>query len=399
MLIETRGDWYLIEDSSGRRGYMFKTVVRLGPEPVVAPVEAPAPPPPPQEVALDIDHKEVGCMVAEQYPKLDACLVPEGNVGRAYIHFRAQDSEPWYAVELTRDGPCYSTFLPKPMRGTREIQYYVDVLDRALTERQRPTDAPQGAYRAKVVGKEGDCGKLGKMAVRFAKAARPIVVSVARDAAGKVLDAAAAKLMENSVLLAGFRPEGVLIGSTGAAPGAASSASTGTTSGAAGGAAAGGGGIGIGTIAIVAGGVLAAGAVGLAAKGGGGGSGSSTPPPSTTQPPQPPTINGVYAFSLRCQGVTELASQANITLNQTSGGAFSGTAPGMDAGGAFTLQISGNYTASSGLLTGQLMAQSPQRTRIDTFSTTLRSNDTGFVPTTCIQDCGCPAEFRLNRLS
>ena len=91
-LLETEGSWYLIEDASGRRGYVFESVVQLGPEPAAPVVEAPAPPSP-NEMNVAIDHKPVSCIVAEQYPKLDACLSPEDSVGRAYVHFRALGTE------------------------------------------------------------------------------------------------------------------------------------------------------------------------------------------------------------------------------------------------------------------------------------------------------------------
>ena len=111
-------------------------------------------------------------------------------------------------------------------------------------------------------------------------------------------------------------------------------------------------------------------------------------------------MTGVWAFSLRCQGQTQVVAQSNITLNQTSGGAFSGTAPGTDyTGDAFTLNLTGSYTASTGVLSGQMSAVFANTTRVDNFTTTLASTDTGFVPTTCIQNCGCPGELRFNRLN
>ena len=95
-LVETAGDWHHVEDAQGRRGYVLGTLVQVveppppppAPEPTPPPAAEPAPGPGP----LTIDHKEIGCLVAEQYPKLDACFAPEENVGRAQIHFRALDS-------------------------------------------------------------------------------------------------------------------------------------------------------------------------------------------------------------------------------------------------------------------------------------------------------------------
>jgi hypothetical protein len=280
-LVETAGDWHHVEDARGRRGYVLGTLVQVieppppppAPEPTPPPAAEPAPGPGP----LTIDHKEIGCLVAEQYPKLDACFAPEENVGRAQIHFRALDSEPWYSVEMQKDGPCFAAYLPKPLRSTREVQYYVDVMDRSFAERSQPEGAPQGAYRARVVRKDGDCGGLARLAHAVGKVAKPIVVGVARTAAGAAADAAAVKLM-GQLLLAGFRPEGVILAATGAAPaGAARASASGGSSGAggAGGGGAAGGGIGMGTIAAVGGAVVAVGVGAAAAGGGGDDSGSS----------------------------------------------------------------------------------------------------------------------------
>lgn len=264
-LIETTGDWHHIEAAGGRRGYVYGALVQV----VEPPRAAPPPPPPPPPAPVTIDHKEIGCIVAEQFPKLDACFAPEDNVGRAQIHFRAQDTDPWYSVELRKDGPCFTAYLPKPLRSTKQVQYYVDVVDRGFVEKQQPEDAPEGAYRARVVRKEKDCGGLARLAYAVGKVARPIVVGVARSSAGVVLDAAAMKLLEGQLLLAGFRPEGVIMAATGSAPGSAASAGGGGGAGTAGGGGAAGGGIGVGTIAIVGGAVAAVG-LGAAAAGGGG---------------------------------------------------------------------------------------------------------------------------------
>jgi len=87
-LIATSGAWYRIE-SDGRQGYVLARLV--------------------------------GCVVAGEYPKLDACFVPADTLARAEVHFRAADADPWYAVPLSADGPCHSAFLPKPDRDTPEF--------------------------------------------------------------------------------------------------------------------------------------------------------------------------------------------------------------------------------------------------------------------------------------
>jgi len=139
----------------------------------------------PGPASVSIDHRDVACVVAGQYPKFEACFSPDESVGRGRVLFRAAG-----------------------------------------------------------------------------------VVGIARDPSGGVLSAVAAKALESKVLLTGFAPDGVIVSSTGAAPGTSAGTSTaGSTS-------AGGGG-GIPTIAIV-GGVAAAGVLVAVAAGGGGGGDSGS---------------------------------------------------------------------------------------------------------------------------
>jgi hypothetical protein len=138
-----------------------------------------------------------------------------------------------------------------------------------------------------------------------------------------------------------------------------------------------------------------------AATGGDSGNGSGTSTPTPAPPTPPPTITGLWALSLRCQGQPTTAATANITLNQTSGGAFMGSAPGKDYDGTpFTLNISGNYTAASGQLNGQMSEVFDGGTRVDNFTTRLSSTNTGFFPATCQRLCegACPIEIKLDRL-
>jgi hypothetical protein len=115
------------------------------------------------------------------------------------------------------------------------------------------------------------------MAAVIGQLTRPVVVGVLRDASGRVLEAAAARTLESNMLLSGFSRQGVIVSSTGAAPGstaqpAASSGGAGggaAAGGAAAGGAAAGGGIGMGTLAIAGGALAAAGVVAVAAGGGG----------------------------------------------------------------------------------------------------------------------------------
>jgi hypothetical protein len=267
VLLDVAGDWYHVEASGGRQGYLYRNLAEiLEPPPPQAPPAPPAPEaaPAPSQAPVSIEHKEVGCIVAEQHPRLEACFNPGSNLGRAEIHFRALESDPWYAVRMDPDGPCHSALLPKPLKTTKQIQYYVDAVDRAFSESEQPDGAPAGAYRVRVVEKQQDCEKTKLMARSMMKTTNPITVSVARSAQGVSLDPSAVTQLESQLLLSGFSTQGVLVSSTGAAPAGAAAAKG-----------SGGGGSHVLLIAAVAGGV-AAGAVGIAVAAGGGSSSSNT---------------------------------------------------------------------------------------------------------------------------
>lgn len=260
-LLGVAGDWLHVETADGRRGYVSKTLgVVIASAPAPAPASTPAAP-----VAssargtLAIDHKDVGCIVGDRYPRLDACFQPAGELGNAKVLFRAGDSDPWYAVDLMPEGACHVAYLPKPLQTTTEIQYYVAAVDRSFNARQQPETAPESAYRARVVRNQGDCDRLKRVASSVRKVAKPIVVAAGRTGAG-----APAIL---GALLVGFSQEGVVLATAAVAAGAGGAAAAGAGAGAAGS----GGGIGTNTL-VIAGGAVAAAAVVAAVAGGGGGS-------------------------------------------------------------------------------------------------------------------------------
>jgi hypothetical protein len=105
---------------------------------------------------LTVDHKAVGCIVAEKYPKMNACFTPAGQLARARVYFRAQDGPPnWYYVEMKSEAPCYAGILPKPKKQLigKKILYYVNAFDQKFAE-NRTVD-----NEALVVKSEGECKK------------------------------------------------------------------------------------------------------------------------------------------------------------------------------------------------------------------------------------------------
>ncbi len=274
-VLAASGEWLQVRVVETKaEGWVHRRLVEVVP----AASSVPPPPPPAQAAAppapaaapVSIDHRDVGCVVAGHYPKLDACFTPDASVGRGRVLFRAAGSDPWYYVEMTRDGPCYSAVLPKPRPELKGFEYFVDVVDKAFAETHKPDRAPEQAFAPRVVKKQGDCDPARKMALFLPRLANSIMVGVALDPSGGALTAAAAKILESKALLAGFSSDGVVVSSTGAAPGAASSSSS--TSGSSSSAAA----HGIPKIALVGGAMAAAAVVAVVAAGGGGGGSSSS---------------------------------------------------------------------------------------------------------------------------
>ncbi len=137
--------------------------------------------------AVAIDHKSVGCIVAGKFPKMNACFVPNSDVARARIYFRAEGGASWYYVEMKSDAPCMSGILPKPRKELidKHINYYVHVTDKSFTE------ARTEEYDPIVVDSEGKCrDKL--VATALPKAAVQVFPSLpAGFAAGGIGTAAA----------------------------------------------------------------------------------------------------------------------------------------------------------------------------------------------------------------
>jgi hypothetical protein len=160
-------------------------------------------------------------------------------------------------------------------------------------------------------------------------------------------------------------------------------------------------------VAVGAGVAAGAAALGLAAAGGGGGSsggGSSGGGGGGSSSEPPESVTGTWNFRIRCQAVPDTTIiSLDIPINEGAGGDFSGSGTGTDTNGdQLNITISGNYNATTRVLQGQidtLNLTNPGPARIDLFSTTLTSNDTGWIPTTCTQNCACVGEIRLVKIS
>jgi hypothetical protein len=114
------------------------------------------PAPAPAAAAADdirITHEPALCMLVNVHSRLRACLRPvDGMRPRAY--FRAEGDASWYYVEMRKEGECFVALLPKPLAGTRRLEYYV------FAQSARPpfAQAQTPVYLAEVRSGEQGCG-------------------------------------------------------------------------------------------------------------------------------------------------------------------------------------------------------------------------------------------------
>ncbi len=100
---------------------------------------------------VQIQHQDVACVVAGQYPEIDACFEPVESVARARVYFRATQTTDWYYVEMKPEQGCFRGVLPRPRSSVGGVDYYVSATDREFAE------ARTAEYGPAVVDDESDC--------------------------------------------------------------------------------------------------------------------------------------------------------------------------------------------------------------------------------------------------
>jgi hypothetical protein len=206
---------------------------------------------------IAIDHRPVECLASRQFPVIQARLSPAEQVARARVVFRAAGGPSWYGVDMKLERGVFRGILPRPLASTLAVDYYIDIVDRAMRGSRTPE------ITAAV---DGDA------------ACAPGLVPAASTVGAEI---AVGSLSPGAPAVpAGFNGAGVL----GTVP-------AGTVTGAAAGVSAGG--MSTGLIVGIVGAGVAVGGVAVAASGGGDESPSptaarATTPPPTTLPPTPP---------------------------------------------------------------------------------------------------------------
>lgn len=87
--------------------------------------------------AVEITHGGVDCVVAGQFPVIQATLQPPGHGARARVHFHGRGAASWYSVEMkATGGAAFEGILPQPLASLRGIEYYIEALATSFDERR-----------------------------------------------------------------------------------------------------------------------------------------------------------------------------------------------------------------------------------------------------------------------
>jgi len=103
-------------------------------------------------------HDPIGCLVAGQFPLIDAQINPAASVARARAYFKAAGSEDWYYVEMTPAEAGFVGKLPRPKVEASPITYYVQATTTEFGENKT------AEIEAIVVAEAKDCPSDKKVA-------------------------------------------------------------------------------------------------------------------------------------------------------------------------------------------------------------------------------------------
>jgi hypothetical protein len=106
----------------------------------------------------NITHEPVGCLVAGQFPLIEATIEPAASVARARVYFKSALGSAYYFVEMTLQDGKFVGKLPKPKLEASPITYYVQATTTEFGESQT------AEVQAQVVADESECPEGLKVA-------------------------------------------------------------------------------------------------------------------------------------------------------------------------------------------------------------------------------------------
>lgn len=105
-----------------------------------------------------IEHGGVACVVAGQFPRIDARIGQAEQVARVRAFFHADDDSRWYFVEMKAVEGVFQGVLPKPLKTTKRLHYYIETTDKGMAQNRTAEYVPE------VVAEAGACSKKDAVA-------------------------------------------------------------------------------------------------------------------------------------------------------------------------------------------------------------------------------------------
>ncbi|MCU0241142.1 MAG: hypothetical protein MUF51_01810 [Vicinamibacteria bacterium] len=97
-----------------------------------------------QAAAPQIDHTPLQCVLAKTNPRIQADITAQTQIRKNRVYFKAHQFPAWYYIDMKpAAGASYLALLPQPVGDTKQIDYYVEVLDAKLQSARTAEFAPE----------------------------------------------------------------------------------------------------------------------------------------------------------------------------------------------------------------------------------------------------------------
>jgi hypothetical protein len=160
-------------------------------------------------------HDGIDCLIENEFPLVEAQILPMENVARARVYFRSALGSSYYFVEMVPEGGIFTGKLPKPKLEASPITYYVEATTTDFGELSTPE------YDATVIPEEEDCdgevaaiGPPGAVTVFSASTGAALAVPAGFAAGGLAIAGTTIALLAGGAVAAGVAANEILATTT-----------------------------------------------------------------------------------------------------------------------------------------------------------------------------------------
>lgn len=91
---------------------------------------------------LVIEHDPLACVTTSTAPLVEATIIPDRDLSKSYVYFRAAGNQDYYYVLMGGTPPSVEGVLPRPLPETKNIEYYVRATDTGQLSKSTPEYMP-----------------------------------------------------------------------------------------------------------------------------------------------------------------------------------------------------------------------------------------------------------------